>query len=783
VSELGDVVTDIGGGIDTVQSWTDYALAGGLENLTLMGAAAINGTGNAGNNLVTGSSADNSLSGASGADTLVGGNGNDTLNGGAGADSMAGGRGDDLYVVNDPGDVIAEFRGVTDTVQSSVTYTLSGGLENLTLTGTANINATGNILNNEITGNSADNILAGGSGNDTLHGGDGDDVLYGGWRDDQLDGGRGNDVLYGEYGDNTLDGGEGADTMYGGHGHHGATFFVDNVGDIVSPWLGGLWEGNGRDWVWASISYTLPANLRCRLGLSGQEDLNATGNASGNYIVGNGGNNVLSGMAGNDELNSWGPSSAGGDDTLYGGDGGDTLSDGVAYDHSYGNSSMSGGPGDDTYRIYWSGTVFAEDAGQGLDTVVMSVPYTTYTLPDNMENLILLTPLEGTGNAGDNVMTGGGSRNLLSGLGGNDTLDGVNGGDTLDGGTGFDQASYADEPFNYYHGVTANLAAPASNTWHAAGDVYISIEGLVGTGFPDALTGDAEGNMLNGGNSADTLNGAAGDDTLDGGSGADTLDGGTGFDHASYADAPNGVTANLAAPASNTGWDAGGDAYISIEGLVGSGFGDALTGNAEANMLNGGNGADTLNGAAGDDTLDGGRGADAMAGGSGDDTYLVGDADDTIVELSGIDTIVSSLPFFFLPGGIENLTLVGTAATGWGNAGANILTGDAAANEFRAGEGNDTLDGGAGQDTFTGGTGADLFVFHANEAQGDMIADFTGAGHDLLRFTGYGTATDGATFTQLTATDWQIAAAGGGLSETIHLANAAVIASADYQFV
>ena len=94
-----------------------------------------------------------------------------------GADVLAhnmleGGTGNDTYVVYAASDQVIENAGEgTDLVRSSVSYTLGDNVENLTLTGTAAINGTGNGVANVITGNSAANVIVGGGGGDTLIGG------------------------------------------------------------------------------------------------------------------------------------------------------------------------------------------------------------------------------------------------------------------------------------------------------------------------------------------------------------------------------------------------------------------------------------------------------------------------------------------------------------------------------------------------------------------------------------------------------------------------------------
>ncbi|RCJ17652.1 hypothetical protein A6S26_30610 [Nostoc sp. ATCC 43529] len=423
-----EVFGDALGGIDTVQASVSYTLSTNLENLTLTGTAAINGTGNAKNNVINGNSGNNVLSGldgndqlnggagndtlngGAGNDTLRGGSGNDVLNGGTGVDNLDGGDGDDTYIVDNVFDVASEVFGDAlggiDTVQASVSYTLSTNLENLTLTGTAAINGTGNAKNNVINGNSGNNVLSGLDGNDQLNGGAGNDTLRGG---------SGNDVLNGGTGADNLDGGDGNDI-----------YIVDNVFDVASEVFGDAL--GGIDTVQASVSYTLSTNLE-NLTLTGVGAINGTGNAKNNIINGNSANNVISGLNGDDNLNG-----NGGNDTLRGGSGNDVLNGGTGADN------LDGGDGNDIYIVDNVFDVASEvfgDALGGIDTVQASV---SYTLSTNLENLTLtgVGAINGTGNAKNNVINGNSGNNVLSGLDGNDIINGGAGNDSLFGGNGND---------------------------------------------------------------------------------------------------------------------------------------------------------------------------------------------------------------------------------------------------------------------------------------------------------------------------------------------------------
>lgn len=269
-----------------------------------------------GNDVLDGGKGDDTLSGGEGVDILKGGEGSDILDGGKGADQLIGGLGDDTYIVDNVGDLLRERReqGI-DTVQSSISYQLTANLENLTLTGTDALNATGNRINNTLTGNGANNVLQGLSGGDRL---------------------------FGDAGDDTLDGGLDGDIMSGGLGSD--RYIVDNQGDMLTESA-----NQGIDVVEASVDFVLGANFE-NLTLTGTA-ISGTGNELSNQITGNASNNTLNGGVGNDEL--------------IGGIGNDILTGGEGLDRfTYGVSGQSSTPE--------TGTDTITDFVRNTDLIVLS---------------------------------------------------------------------------------------------------------------------------------------------------------------------------------------------------------------------------------------------------------------------------------------------------------------------------------------------------------------------------------------------------------------------------
>ena len=268
-----------------------------------------------------------------------------------------------------------------------------------------------------------------------------------------------------------------------------------------------------------------------------------TGNSGTNNIKGLGNNDVIEGGASGDSLD--------------GGTGINTLS----YENSTG------------VRMSLDGILQATGDAAG-DTVI------------NFQNL--------SGSlTGSDTLRGNFSANLIKGNGGDDFLSGGFGADTLDGGAQFDFADYRQDGavnIDLQNGIFQGAAA---------GDSFISIEGIFGGNGDNTIKGDDAGNTFNAATGNNTLQGRGGVDTLTGGSGQDTIIGGEGND--------------------------------SIEGGIES---DELSGNADA---------DTLNGNGGGDRLNGGTGSDSLTGGAGRDTFIFNGnnsgADEILDWTDGIDTI------------------------------------------------------------------------------------------------------------------------------------------------
>lgn len=228
-------------------------------------------------------------------------------------------------------------------------------------------------------------------------------------------------------------------------------------------------------------------------------------------------------------------------------------------------------------------------------------------------NLPTASVLTITGTAGDDTLTGTASNEVVDGLAGSDTLksgggnDALRGGtgddvlfsgagdDMIDGGEGYDYLYYTDATA----GVTINMATGRA-TGGAGSDAIAGIELVFGSPFNDTFVGNDVSVGFLGGDGNDTITGGAGRDHLEGNGGDDVIDGKDGADIVAYYSAAFAVNVDLTMGVASGGL--GNDTLRNIEDVVGSVFGDTLTGDANRNTLDGSSGNDTLNGGSGLDT-------------------------------------------------------------------------------------------------------------------------------------------------------------------------------------
>ncbi len=287
--------------------------------------------------------------------------------------------------------------------------------------------------------------------------------------------------------------------------------------------------------------------------------------------------------------------------------------------------------------------------------------------------------------------------------------------------------------------VTATITASdaAGNTAAGVGRTLTLAPGVV-----SQLIGNT---VIMAGESGGPLNGTTGADLFVAGPGGDAFAGGAGGDTVTYEAAAAGVSVDLD-PGPQRTRGSGTDSLSSIENLIGSRFGDSLTGDSRDNVLLGGDGGDVLAGGDGNDLIGGGAGADILSGGYGDDTATYFDAASAVtVNLSLVLFQNTGGGGWDLLNGFENLVgsdfndvLTGNSRDNRldGGAGADVLNGGQGSDRLLGGAGADTLIGGSGRDVLTGGEGADVFQFGpANAADADVVSDFQ-HGLDHLAFKG-----------------------------------------------
>jgi Ca2+-binding RTX toxin-like protein len=529
---------DLRGGAGDDQSFGEGGndrLYGDAGNDTLNGGI--------GNDSLYGDAGADSLNGLADNDTLQGGTGNDTLNGGAGTDTAdfsdhvgASGSGWDfnissLGIIGNSTATLTVSLTLTTLLTETDTFTGieriigsagndryfaaangdfqgGGGLDAIyvkakTESGSSVVPVDANdIIDMRIgritTTNAFYSEIITFTSVEEVHANVGDDIVYGTFNSDRIFGDAGNDQLYGGIGADLLDGGTGGDLARYDFATSGVYARLDGVAGASGEAVGD---------VFTSIEGFVGSAFN---------DI-FVGSANGDYLNGLGGADSLYGLGGNDTLIG-----DAGDDQLFGGVGADALNGGAGTDIARYDSAAS--------AIYARLDSVAGASGDAVgDTYVSIEGFTGSAFNDTFVG----------NNVNGDTLNGGGGADALYGLGGNDNLNGGTGGDILNGGVGFDLARFD----NAAGAVYARLDGVAGQGGEAVGDVYVAIEGFVGSAFNDTFVGQSTAtDYLAGLNGNDALYGLGGNDFLLGGAGNDTLFGGTGADRFEFNTALNAST-------------------------------------------------------------------------------------------------------------------------------------------------------------------------------------------------------------------------------------------------
>jgi Ca2+-binding RTX toxin-like protein len=703
-----------GSGVDTMSAWGDNdtlsAGSGGAEILA-------EGT----DDLVTGSSASDTLDAAAAGTTLVGGSGNE------------------VFEVSDPTDVVeAQADANSNQIYSSASYTLPINVDILTLTGTADLSATGNSdAGDFISGNAGDDTLIAGSGSDSLAGGSGNDTLVAGSGTDLLQGATGNTsyVFDSGFGQAEIQPGGGNGTIEFGAGITLSDLTVglttDSSGNpalLIEDGSGSITVDGGLTGSAGTFSFADGTHLSLAEFLASATVLSGSlAGGSGNTILETSSAVSLSGGSGQDTIFAWG-----GNDTLSAGSGGaeifaegtddvvtgssanDTLDAGGA------GTTLVGGSGNEVFEVNDATDVVEAQADAESNQIYSSV---SYTLPTNGDVLTLTGTdnLSATGN--------GDAGNLITGNGGDDTLTAGSGGDTLIAGSGTDTlvAGSGTDLLEGSAGSTTYLfdsgAGPAEIE-PGTGDGTIEFgAGITPSDLTVGLATDSNGNP------ALLIQDDSASITVEGG-----LTGSIGtFDFADGAQLSLVGLFGAAAVASESLAGASGNAIletssgVSLSGGAGEdtifawGNNDTLSAGSEGAAIFAEGADDLVTGSSANDTLDAAAAGATLVGGSGNEVFEISDATDVVqAQASAASNQIYSSVSYTLPTAVNALTLTGTAnlsAIGNSDAG-NLITGNAGEDTLTAGSGSDTLDSGSGIDTLVGGGGLDTFVVNNS---GDVV--------------------------------------------------------------